>query len=443
MTEATKSLASKLYQMTLPMIVGVLAIMSYQLVDSAFIGQLGVKPLAVVGFTIPVYQLIIGIQVGVGIATTAVISRVLGANDQHQAKQLGSLVVAIGGLLIGLLCVMIWLFQRPILTMLGAEQELLPLASSYWLPWLISAWLGALLYYGYSIYRAHGYTKAPGVVMVISSIINVILDPLFIFTFDMGIAGAAWATIVSFIAGCIIIYPRVIANQWLTLQINIGESLRGLNCLSAIMIPAMASQFIPPTSAMAATAIVASFGENVMAAWGLGTRIEYFSIIVVLALTMAMPPMIGRFRGANDFDSIHRLVVIAVCFVAGFQLLMALTTMVLSQPIGRLLTSDPTVAAIVGDYLWSVPLSYGALGICMVLVSAANAMGKPATALLTSLLRLLCCYLPCLWIGARWGGINGVFWGAAVGNFAAGIVSWQLYRTALRSLRATITPATA
>lgn len=420
--------------MTMPMIIGVLAIMSYQLVDSAFIGQLGVKPLAAVGFTIPVYQLIIGIQVGIGIATTAVIARALGAGDMVHARQLGSLVVGVGFLSILILCVLIWFYQGSILRILGAEPDLFPIVREYWLPWLISSWLGAMLYFGYSIYRAHGHTKAPGIVMVVTSVLNLVLDPLFIFTFKMGIAGAAWATICAFMIGVVIIYPKILAKHWVCLQVKISENLAGLKRLTSIMIPAMMSQFIPPVSAMAATAIVAGYGENVVAAWGLGARIESFSIIVVLALTMAMPPIVGRLRGSGELDKIHLLVKIAIGFILLWQLIIAAAGLLLSTPIGGLLTTDATVAAILQDYLWRVPLSYGALGACMILVSVANAMGKSMRALSISALRLLCFYLPCLWLGSSLGGINGLFTGAMVGNFAAGIMSWYMYRSSLNKL---------
>ncbi|GAA5213568.1 MATE family efflux transporter [Corallincola platygyrae] len=435
MTSQTKSLAVQLYRMTMPMIIGVLAIMSYQLVDSAFIGQLGVKPLAAVGFTIPVYQLIIGIQVGIGIATTAVIAQALGANKEDHARQLGTLVVAVGFLSILLLCVLIWFNQEALLRLLGAEPELYPTVREYWFPWLISAWLGAMLYFGYSIYRAQGHTKAPGVVMVVTSIINMILDPLFIFTFDMGIAGAAWATICAFLVGCVIIYPKILAKHWVSLKLRLKENLSGLQQLVAIMLPAMMSQFIPPISAMAATAIVAGYGETVVAAWGLGTRLEFFSIIVVLALTMAMPPMVGRLRGAGELDKIHLLVKIAVGFVFVWQLLIALIGIALASPIGNLLTTDQTVSDILTDYLWRVPFSFGALGICMIMVSVANAMGKSMRALSISALRLLCCYLPCLWLGSQLGGLNGMFLGALVGNVAAGIMSWVIYRKGMKKLK--------
>ena len=412
--------------------------MSYQLVDSAFIGQLGVQPLAAVGFTIPVYQLVIGIQVGLGIATTAVISRALGANKIVQARRLGALVIGSGFLLILILCLLIWTSQQSILYLLGADEKLYPLVREYWFPWLLSAWLGAMLYFGYSISRSHGNTMLPGMVMVLTSILNIGLDPLFIFVFDLGLAGAAWATICAFGIGCLIVYPQVFFKRWICFKLNSQEISEGLKQLVSIMLPAMMSQFIPPISAMAATAIVAAYGANVIAAWGLGTRLEFFSIIIVLALTMAMPPMIGRYVGSNQIDKIHQLVKLAVGFVAIWQLLVAILWISISGPLGSLLTTDETVANVLQDYLWLVPLSYGALGICMIVVSVSNAMGMSARALVISIIRLLGCYLPALWLGSQIADVNGLFIGAMIGNFVAGIMSWLIYLNSYAKLKSSV-----
>ena len=136
-------LGKTLYQMTWPMLFGVLALMSYQLVDAAWIAVLGVDPLAALGFTLPVQQIIIGLQIGLGIATTAIISRTLGAGHQQQAKQQGGLILLIGTGLLAVLSVLVWFARHLILDFLGADESLKPMIESFWLPWLLSAWLGA------------------------------------------------------------------------------------------------------------------------------------------------------------------------------------------------------------------------------------------------------------------------------------------------------------
>lgn len=106
-------LARQLYHLTWPMLIGLLAVLGCQLVDSAFIGQLGVLPLAVMGFSIPVYQLIIGLQVGLGIATTAIISTEKGAGDERYAEEFGVLVIITSLLLLAAVVLLLWFFQAP------------------------------------------------------------------------------------------------------------------------------------------------------------------------------------------------------------------------------------------------------------------------------------------------------------------------------------------
>lgn len=416
------------------MLVGLIAIMSCHLIDSAFVGQLGPNHLAVIGFSLPIYQLVIGVQVGLGIATTAIISRALGANNECYAKNLAALVVTSGFILILALCLSLWLNQTAIVGLLGADTELQPLFDQYWAPWLFSCWLGAMLYFGYSIFRAQGETLLPGKVMVLTSIINILLDPLFIFYFDMGLAGAAWATCVAFFSGCLIIYYQIAQQHLVQIPKHPSIITKGLRQLFAFTASSMTSQFIPPISAMFATVIVASHGDLVVAAWGLGSRIELLSIIVILALTMALPPMVGRLRGSKEIDQIHELVKTSIKFVLLWQLLIASILALGSIPISGVFTDNQLVAETFSFYLWIVPLSYGALGVCMIMVSVCSAMGMPNMSIVISIVRLFVCYLPALWIGSKLADTNGLFTGVVIGNITAGYLSWRIYKNLISSL---------
>ena len=203
-----RELAITLWRQTWPMAIGVLALLGFQLVDSAFIARLGTAQLAAQSFTFPLSFLIIGIQVGMGIAIAALISRALGAGEGERARRLSSLVLMAGGGVIGLLAIILWLFHVPIFRLLGADATTLSYIYIYWGPQLLSAWLGALLYFSYSVFRAHGDTRLPGKMMVLSSLVNLVLDPLLIFGVGdwegWGLPGAAWATAIAFSVGLLV-----------------------------------------------------------------------------------------------------------------------------------------------------------------------------------------------------------------------------------------------
>ncbi|KHT62168.1 Fis family transcriptional regulator [Photobacterium gaetbulicola] len=429
-------LGRQLFDMTWPMLFGVLSLMSFQLVDSAFIGQLGVLPLAAQGFTLPMQMVIIGLQVGLGIATTSLISRVLGSGDYQRAKQLGGLVVITGAASVLLICLSIWFARGGVLQLLSAPEDVYSVIDGYWPVWLASSWCGAMLYFAYSLCRANGNTMLPGIMMVVTSLLNMALDPLFIFTFDMGLVGAAWATVVAFTVGMIAVYPKVIQRHWLSFDWKGLDIWASVKELVNIMAPAMLSQLLPPVSSMLATKLVAGFGAATVAAWALGSRLEFFSIVIILALTMSMPPMVGRWLGKGELDKIKSLVSLAVKFVLVWQLVIAVLLFISISPLTSLLTSEAEVGHILALHLTWVPLSLGPLGICMLMVSVCNALTMPMRALVISALRLFVCFLPLLWIGANYGGVEGLFLGAMLGNLMAGAVAWGCYQRGMRAVEA-------
>lgn len=437
--DTSPSLGKQLFKMTWPMLFGVLSLMSFQLVDSAFIGQLGVLPLAAQGFTLPIQMIIIGIQVGLGIATTAVISKALGAKQDRYAQQLGGLIVVMGSVGVALISLFIYLLREPILALLSAPETVLPIIDSYWIVWLISSWTGALLYFFYSICRANGNTMLPGTMMMVTSLLNLVFDPIFIFTLDMGINGAAIATILAFGIGILVVAPKVSRKQWLCYNWDDLDIAKSIRSIANIMGPAMISQLLPPLSSMLATKLLAGFGTAAVAAWAVGSRYEFFAIVSVLALTMSMPPMVGRLLGAGKLNDIRKLVNIACQYVLGFQLLIALLTWLTAHSLAELMTSEGQVTEILHWHLLIVPFSLGPLGICMLMVSIANALGKSYTALTISALRLFAFFLPCLWLGAQLGGIQGLFWGALIGNVLAGVCAWAMYQKALIQLEQKLT----
>ncbi|MCC5881551.1 MAG: MATE family efflux transporter [Halomonas sp.] len=417
------------------MTIGVLALLSFQLVDSAFVARLGTAPLAAQSFTFPLNFLIIGVQVGLGIAIAALVSRALGAGETARARRLGSLVLIVGGVCIGLLALLLWWAQAAIFSRLGADGLTLTLIRDYWAPQLFAAWLGALLYFVYSLFRAHGDMRLPGKMMVLTSLINLLLDPLLIFGVGpwegLGLPGAAWATAIAFGGGLLIIVKRLRKRKWLAAQ-GLGQELSdSARPFAGIAGPAMVSQLMPPLAAMLAIAVVARMGESSVAAWGLASRLETLALVVVLAMTMSLPPWLGRCYGSGDWTQVRSLVSLALRVVVVWQLGLGLLLALLAPWVAQLLAGSPEVRDDLTLLIRFLLPSYAALGVCMLVVSAGNALGWPLRAMLLSAARLFLCYLPCLGLGAWLGGLPGLALGAAIGNVLAGVVAWHLVRRLL------------
>ncbi|MFG6178990.1 MATE family efflux transporter [Halomonas sp. THAF12] len=421
------------------MAIGVLSLLGFQLIDSAFIARLGTASLAAQSFTFPLSFLIIGVQVGMGIAIAALISRALGAGETYRARRLGSLVLLAGTLVIALLSLLLWWAQAPIFLRLGAAQESLALIRDYWGPQLVAAWLGALLYFGYSLFRAHGNTRLPGTLMVVTSLANLVLDPLLIFGIGdwpgLGLAGAPWATVLAFLLGLVMLGARLSGRGWLSANGLREEARQSLKPFLGIAGPAMIGQLMPPLAAMLAISVVARLGESEVAAWGLISRLETVSLMAVLAMTMSLPPWLGRCYGAGDWPQVHRLMRLALRVTVVWQLALGLALALAAPWVAAALAGTAEVRSDLSVLVRFLPPSYAALGVCMLVVSAGNALGWPLRAMMMSSARLFAFYLPCLGLGAWLGGLTGLALGAAVGNLLAGLGAWGLLRRTLASPR--------
>ncbi|WP_017430201.1 MATE family efflux transporter [Vreelandella jeotgali] len=431
-TTAAGPLGKQLWQQTWPMAIGALSLLGFQLVDSAFIARLGTAPLAAQSFTFPLSFLIIGTQVGIGIAIAALISRALGAGETARARRLSSLVMMVGSTLIGVLALGLWVGQQPLFTALGADQSAFDYIARYWPVQLLAAWFGALAYFSYSVFRAHGNTRLPGNMMLVTSLVNLALDPLLIFgagpVGGLGLPGAAWASVIAFGVGLGITARQLGRHRWLTRRGLGAEARYSAGPFAGIAGPAMISQLMPPLSAMLAIAVVSSLGETLVAAWGLGSRLETLSLMAILAMTMSLPPWLGRCYGAGDWDQIRRLLRLALQVAVLWQLALGLVMVLASRWVALVLAGEPEVQHELALLIRFLLPSYAALGVCMLVVSAGNALGFPLWSMVMSGVRLFVCYLPCLWVGMQLGGWTGLAAGAALGNLLAGLTAWRLLR---------------
>ncbi|HET7315532.1 MATE family efflux transporter [Salinisphaera sp.] len=429
------SLRRQLFAQTWPMAIGVLSLLGFQLVDAAFVARLGTAPLAAQSFTFPVTFLMIGVQVGLGIAIAALISRAIGAGEYERARRLGSLVLIGGSLITGALAAVLWFAHGLIFSKLGADPQIMARITPYWAIQLVANWLSALLYFGYTLFRAHNHTRLPGMLMVLTSLCNLALDPLLIFGWGpiggFGLPGAAIATIIAFVIGLVILAWPLARQDWLSMSGLGAEARRSTRPFAGIAGPAMISQLMPPLAAIIATGLVARLGDPAVAAWGLASRLETMSLMVVLGLTMSLPPWLGHCYGANNWPRIRALAHIALQAALVWQAVFGIGMALAAPWAAGALTGDPTVQHDLAQLIRFMLPSYALLGICMIVVSASNALGWPLRAMLISCARLFVCYLPCVAVGVLAGSMTTTALGALAGNILAGLMAWLVFRASL------------
>jgi len=424
---------STLKNMTIPMIYGMVLLMTFNLVDTFFVGLLGTQPLAAISFTFPITFTVISLTIGLGIGTSAVIAKALGKGDREAAKNSGTAALYLAAVVVAFLSYIGYMFIDEMFLLLGASNEMLPLIHQYMDVWFIGSifLIGPMI--GNSILRASGDTKTPSIIMGSAGLINAILDPIFIFGFGpvpaMGIEGAAIATLISWLFGFSLVINIVARRRRLvhTHFIPLKELTKSCQGILHIGLPAAGANMLTPIAAAILTAIVANYGESAVAAFGVGSRIESIACLVVLALSMTLPPFISQNFGAGNMHRVEEGYKTSTKFVMLWQILIYGLLILLAPYIANAFAKEQAVADIITLFIWILPLGYGLQGIIILTNSSFNALHKPMVALVLSIVRLFVCYVPAAYIGSLYFGLQGFFGGALLGNVIMASISYRLF----------------
>jgi Na+-driven multidrug efflux pump len=274
------------------------------------------------------------------------------------------------------------------------------------------------------VYRANEDTKTTGQMFLFASLINLVLDPILIFGLDMGIIGAAIATSVGYISCTLYMLFKARGKRWFG-ALNLDAVMRKhAKELGNLTFTTTLNQALPSVSAFFCMVMISQVGTDAIAFWSLLARIESFLLVFTLALTMAVPPIVGRYLGEGEHDKIFEMLSTTVKFLLVFHFAGALMMALSSPLLIPLITTDATIKGWFEIALWMIPFSYGPLGLCMLVVSSFNALGKPKRALLVSIVRLFALYVPAIFIGTLTGSIVNTVICAAIANVLAGGYAW-------------------
>lgn len=425
-----------LLRLTVPMIGGIVALMAVGIIDAYFVGQLGTAPLAALGFVLPITHGVNSIGLGMGMATSVLVSRYLGEDRfDRAARQItdGRLLITLMG---SALLVSLYFGVEGLLRLLGASGEVLDEALRFMALWMPVIPLLLLTLTGNTILRAIGCPGKSAFLLALLAALNAGLDPLLIFGFGplpgLGIGGAALATAIAWIITFVISqYILGVQEQLILTSRNTLQALRANWArLLAIGIPAIFANLMTPLAAAILTAMVARFGTTAVAGFGVSTRIESLCLIIAFALSSTLPMFIGQNIGAGKPERARVALYGAIRFSIVFQLAVWVIITIYSQSIGSAFSNNPEVIDIISNYLWIIPATYGAHAVTILVMVSLNALKQPKTALLTALIRLLLLNIPIAYIGGQLYGINGLFYGFALGNVLSAVVAWRIINRA-------------
>jgi putative MATE family efflux protein len=398
--------------------------------DLFFISKLGDAPLAAVSFAMPVIWLIYGIGIGFEAGAASCVSRAVGRNRLDQARRLTTDTVVLGTLVALLLCFAGLATIGPVFSLLGATPEVMPMVSDYMSVWYWVAPLDIALWVSLASIRARGNTLLEGKVITIAALLNLVLDPIFIFGMfgfpRMEIQGAALATLVAtsvvllFTLAYLHLKLRVYANPLAPLKV-IFDSWRHM---LHIGIPAMISNAIIPVSSGIVVAMIATYGVDAVAGFGIAMRIEPIFLIPFYALSAVSSPFFGQNFGSGNFTRLLEARQAITRFCLGFGLALAVVLILIAEPLSGLFSKSESIQMVAVHYLWIVAISYGAYGLVMSVNASFNGMGRPFPGVVISACRVIVVFLPLAFLGKHLFEIPGLFAATTLSNLLMGAIGF-------------------
>jgi putative MATE family efflux protein len=412
------------------MAIGLIAIISFDMVDLFFVSLLGDAPLAAISFTFPIIWLLSSIIIGFEAGAASCISRAIGKNDTAMARRQTTDTAGLAGLTSFILCMIGLMTIDPLFRLLGATDELLPLIGDYMGIWYFAEPAAAVMWTCLAAMRARGNSLLEGKIITTAAIINAVLDPIFIFGWlgfpRMEIAGAALATLVAnliMLVGTLVylhVRLRVFATPFTAIK-NILDSWRQM---LHVGLPAIATNAIVPISNGIIVSMVAGFGVEAVAGFGIAMRIEPMFLIAFFALSAVTSPFMGQNYAAGKIDRVMEARLAIARFCAGFGLVLTVTLAILAYPVVSLFSETDAIRSVAVAYLWIMAVSYGAYGLVMTTCAAFNGMGHPLPGLFISSTRTVILFLPLALIGNSLMGLNGIFIASSFSNLAVGLLGF-------------------
>ena len=430
-------------KLAVPMMISMLLIMLYNIADSVWVAGLGGDALAAIGFITPLFMVLVGLGNGIGAGANSLIARNIGAKNHAQANNAALHAIVLSVIVSVVFTILIEAFMVPILKFMGAGNTI-GYAMNY--SYIIFGFLLIFVYSGVAsaIFRSEGDMRRATIAIAITAILNIILDPIFIYVLNFGIEGAAWATVISATLSCIIMSYWI----WGKKDLYLDLSPKNFSYSSKIMIDTL-QVAIPSTletiifSALAIiinSMLVVASGTDAVAVYTASMRIVQLAMIPLIGIGTAVLTVAGVAYGAHNYKNLQTAHSYSIKIGFAISVLLGLLMFIFSSQIAAMFSYTEASAVLAPEIATAISvLSLFVLAIPHGIMSSMmfQGVGKGTYSLLITLLRSLIletvfAYIFCFIFG--WG-VVGIYSGVIIGCFVGGTIGYIWAKFFIRKFR--------
>jgi len=421
-----------IFNFTMPMLLGNLFQQLYNIVDSVIVGNfIGKEALAAVGASFPIIFTLISLIIGVASGAMIVISQYFGAKDIEKVRRtidtfyififFASLLISATGIY----------FSDDIFRLINLPADILPQAKTYLNIYL----LGMVAFFGFNgtsaVLRGLGDSKTPLYFLIISTLFNIGFDLLFVVVFKWGIAGVAYATILSqtgaFVSAIIYLNRthEIVKLKISKLKFDKELFLKSLR----IGLPSGLQQTFVALGAMAMMTIVNAFGTNVIAGYSIAIRLDALAVMPAMNFSAALSTFVGQNLGANKQERVKAGLLSTFAMSGVLALVVTLVLQVLGRPLVGIFTQDAEVIDVGYQYLSLVSLFYILFAVMFSLNGVLRGAGDTLIPMFITLLALWGARIPTAYFLSQKYGVIGIWWSIPIGMIVGVTLSFLYYRT--------------
>ena len=425
----TMPISKLIINMSLPIIISMLVQALYNIVDSVFVSRVCEQALTAVSLAFPAQNLMIGLATGTAVGVNALMGRALGAKDQERAN-----AVAINGVFLAVVgfaicAVLALLFAGPFFRSQTQIDYIVENGTDY----LLVCCCGSLglfceimferLLQGTGRSILSMYTQGLG------AIVNIVLDPIFIFVLDMGVTGAAVATVIGQFCGAgMTLYFNTRKNPDIQISFKgFRPSAKAIGRIYTVGLPSIAMQCVGSLMTFGMNLILMAFSATAVAVFGVYFKLQSFVFMPIFGLNNGMVPIISYNYGARRPNRVKKTIKLAVCYAEGIMLAGFCIFQFAPRQVLSIFAASDAMLAIGIPAMRIICLHFLLAGVSIVLSSVFQALGNGVFSLIVSVCRQLFVLLPAAWLLAQTGSVNNVWWAFLIAEFVSILMSLAFY----------------